>query len=188
MGDVLRLTGTNFTLLFPDDRTNVTLNSSVAADNAIATTNFEAMLFEDGEIVATNLAALEAGPYTMTIDNVSGTFGVYKVNLTLPNRAFYDLFIRHTTDMVTVRQEQVDTTTRAEIQSLSYGNRQYDFTLASVAVPARKVAAGVLDTVRIRQRYDGAADFTGPNLVLDETIEFTYTNLGDTNPENVIPT
>ena len=188
MGDVLRRTGANFTLLFPDDRTNTTLNSSTPGADGIATTNFEGMLFEDGEIVATNLAALEAGPYSMTIDNVSGTFGVYKVNISLPNRAMYDLFLRHTTAMVTVRQEQFDTTTRAEIQSLSAGNSRYDFTIAVSNIPARNVAAGVLDTVRVRQRYDGAADFSAGNLVLDETYEFTYASLGDTNPSTVIPT
>jgi hypothetical protein len=188
MGDVLRRTGTNYTLLFPDDRTNVTLNSSTGGDDGIATTNFEGMLLEDGEVVATNLAALEAGPYSMTIDNVSGTFGVYKVNISLPNRATYDLLLRHTADMVTERLEQFDTTTRAEIQSLSRGNARYDFTIAAVNIPARKVAAGVLDSVRIRQRHDGASTFSGADLALDEIFEFTYANLGDTNPITVLPT
>jgi endoglucanase Acf2 len=187
MGDVLRRTGTNYVLLFPDDRTNTTLNSSTPGDNGIATTNFEGMLFEDGEVVATNLTALATAPYLMTIDNVSGTFGTYKVNITLPERATYDLFIRHTADIVTVRQEQFDTTTRPELMSLSQGNTRYDFTIAGVNIPARQVAAGVLDQITVTHYADGAA--VGPTAITStQTYEFTYGNLGDTNPSAVIPT
>lgn len=188
MAEVLRRLGANFFLLFPDDRANTTLNSSTPGADGIATTNFEAMLLRDGEVVATNLAALLAGPFNLTIDNVSGQFGVYKVNLTLDTRGFYDLFIRHTTDMVTTRSAHFDLVTRPEILSLSQGNTRYDFTLALADIPARQVAQGVLSTVRVRQRYDGAADFSAGNLVLDQTYELYYDNLGDTNPNAVVPT
>lgn len=187
MGDVLRKTGANYTLLFPDDRTNTTLNASTPGANGIATTNFVGMLLEDGEVVATNLAALLAGPFNMTIDNVSGAFGIYKVNITLPNRSTYDLYLRHTTDIVTVRHEQFDLLTRHEIPSMSRENLKYDFVVAAVDVPARSVAAGVLDTLRIRRRFDGATTFVGGDLISDTTLEFTYTSLGDTNPLSVEP-
>ena len=187
MGDVLRRTGVNYALLFPDDRTNITLNSSTAGDNGIATTSFEGMLFCDGEVVATNLTALEAPPYLLTIDNVSGTFGAYKVNVTLPSRATYDLFLRHTTDIVTVRQEQFDTTTRPEIMSLSQGNTRMDFTIAGANIPARNVATGVLDKITATHYADGAT--VGPSAVTSTQVyELTYNALGDTNPSAVIPT
>lgn len=189
MGDVLRRTGSNFALLFPDDRTNTTLNSSTGGDDGIATTNFEGMLLEDGEVVATNLTALEAGPYNMTIDNVSGTFGVYKVNITLPNRGFYDLILRHTTAMVTERQEQFDTTTRPEIMSLSQGNTRFDFVTALVNtdVGTRNVAAGVLDNITVTHYADGETVGAGA-ITTTQTYEFWYDTLGDTNPSSVRPT
>jgi hypothetical protein len=187
MGDVLRKTGANYVLLFPDDRTNTTLNSSSPGSDSIATTDFEGMLLENGEVVATNLAALEAGPFNLTIDNVSGAFGIYKVNLTLPNRSTYDLFLRHTSALITVRQEQFDMLTRDEIGSVSRENTRYDFTIAAANIPARNVQSGVLDKMRIRRRFDGAADFSAGNLVQDLIIEFTYPSLGSTNPSAVIP-
>lgn len=187
MADVLRKIGANFVVLVPDDDTNNTLNSSSAGQDGIATTNFVAVLWENGEPIG-NLTTLEAGPYNLTIDNVSTTdVAGYKVNITLPNRSFYELWIKHTTDMVAYRQEQFDLTTRDEIGSVSKDNTRYDFVVAASAVPARNVAAGVLDTLRVRRRYDGAADFTAPNLISDITIEFTYTSSGDTNPITVEP-
>ncbi len=138
--------------------------------------------------MATNLAALVSS-FSLTIDNVSGTdVAGYKVNLSLPNRSFYELWINHTADMIAFRQQQFDLVTRPEVLSLSRGNTRYDFTIATVNIPARSVAAGVLSEVRVRQREDGAATFAGSDLVLDETFEFSYANLGDTNPISVIPT
>lgn len=180
MGDVLRKTGTNYVLLFPDDRTNTTLNSSTPGADGIATTNFEGMLLKDGEVVATNLAALEAAPYNMTIDNVSGAFGVYKVNIDIPTRGTFDLYLRHSSDMVVVRHEQFDLLTRGEISSLFRGNVRWDFNIATVAVPARNVAIGVLDTIRLRS-------FDGVTVVEDRTVEMVYATSGDTNPINAIP-
>lgn len=187
MGDVLRKTGSNYVLLFPDDRTNTTLNSSSPGADAIATTNFEAMLLRDGEVVATNLAALTAAPYNLTIDNVSGQFGVYKVNLDLPTRGTYDLFVRHSTAMIVVRQEQFDLQTRDEIGSVSRENTRIDFTIAASPIGGRNVAAGVLDKMRVRRKFDGAPDFSAGNLLSDVTVLFTYANLGDTNPSSVSP-
>jgi hypothetical protein len=187
VADVLRKIGANFVVLVPDDDSNDTLNGSSAGQDGIATTNFTAALWENGEPIG-NLTTLEAGPYNLTIDNVSTT-GVagYKVNITLPNRSFYELWIKHSTGMVAYRQEQFDLSTRDEIGSVSRDNVRYDFTVASSPVPARKVATGVLDTLRVRRRYDGAADFSAGNLVSDVTIEFTYETLGDTNPITVEP-
>ena len=118
----------------------------------------------------------------MTIDNVSAAFGAYKVNITLPNRSNYDLFLRHSTDMVVPRIEQFDMKTRDEVGSVSPENLRSDFIIAGADIPARKVAAGVLDKMRIRRRFDGAPDFTAPNLASDVTVFFTYAALGDTNP------
>lgn len=187
MGDVLRKIGANFVLLIPDDETNDTLNGSSPGADAISTTSFEAALWENGELVATSLAILVSS-FGLTIDNVSGTdVAAYKVNLTLPNRSFYELWIRHASAMIAFRQEQFDLRTRDEIGSVSRENVRIDFTIATVNIPARQVAAGVLDKMRIRRRFEGAADFTAPNLADDVTVEFTYANLGDTNPINVIP-
>jgi hypothetical protein len=181
MSEILAVPGANFILLLPDDRTNVTLNGSVAGNDGIATTDFEGMLMENGEVVATNLAALEASPFFMTIDNVSGTFGLYKVNLTLPNRSKYDLFLRHTADLITVRHEALDTQVRHEVLSLARGNTRYDFTLASGGSGAAQNAAdGVPESLRIRNFFPGTT-----TVVSDVTLLFYYTDPGDTNPESV---
>lgn len=187
MPEDLRRTGSNFFLLIPDDESNNTLNGSTGGDDGIATTNFEATLWENGEVVAADLATLVSS-FGLTIDNVSGTdVAGYKVNLTLPNRSFYELWIRHTTAMVAFRQQQFDLITRAEGLSVIRGNTRYTFNIAASEVGARNVAIGVLDTVVVEHRFDGAADFSAPNLVSSITLEYTYATLGDTNPSLVAP-
>jgi hypothetical protein len=187
MAEVLRRTGANFLVLVPDTEGNTTLNGSTPGQDAIATTNFIAIMWENGELIATNLAALIAGPFNLTIDNVSGGIGGYKVNVTLPNRSFYELWIRHTTAMLAFRQEQFDLKTRPEIGSVSKENVRVDFTIAAAPVPSRNVAAGVLDTMRIRRRFEGATTFNPADLVSDVTVSFRYATLGDTNPVSVEP-
>lgn len=188
MAEVLRRTGTNFMLLIPDSEGNTTLNSSTPGQDGISTTGFVAALWENGELVATNLAALIAAPFNLTIDNVSGGIGGYKVNVTLPNRSFYELWIRHSSAMLAFRQEQFDLKTRLEIGSVSKENVRIDFAIAGAPVPARNVATGVLDTMRIRRRFEGASTFDSADLVSDVTINFRYATLGDTNPISVEPT
>lgn len=187
MADVLRKIGANFIVLVPDDDTNNTLNGSSAGQDGIATTNFVAALWENGEPIG-NLTTLTSAPFNLTIDNISTTdVAAYKVNITLPNRSFYELWVKNTAAIVAYRQEQFDLSTRDEIGSVSRDNVRYDFIVAAAPVPARNVATGVLDTLRVRRRFDGSADFSAGNLVSDVTIEFTYTTIGDTNPIIVEP-
>lgn len=190
MADVLRRTGTNFTLIAPDLDATIALNGSAPGDLAIPTASFVAVLWEDGEPTPFTLADLLLPPFLLTIDNVSepvAPLGQYRVNLTLPNRSVYELWIRHTTDMVAFRREGFDLRTRAEGLSQTRGNTQIDFTVAAVQVSARNVAVGVLDSMRVRTRLEGAPDFTASNLVSDEIVEFVYATVGDTNPIQVRP-
>lgn len=188
MADVLRRPGANFLLLVPDDAGNDTLNGSTPGANGISLAGFEAALWEDGEPAAADVAALVAAPFLLSIDNVSQTdLAMYKVNLTLPNRAFYELWIRHPTAMVAFRQEQLDLRTRAEILAQIRGNTRVDFTIAVAQVPARNVAVGVLDTMRVRHRFDGAPTFDPGDLVSDLTLNFYYAVMGHTNPSSVRP-
>lgn len=188
MADVLRRTGANFLLIVPDDIGNDTLNGSSPGADAISLAGFEAALWENGEPVAATVAALVAAPFFLTIDNVSQTdLAMYKVNLTLPNLAVYELWLRHPTAMVAFRQEQFDLRTRSEILSQIRGNTRVDFTLATSAIPARNVAVGVVDTMRVRHKYDEALTFDPGDLVSDVTVEFYYAVLGHTNPSRVEP-
>lgn len=188
MGDVLRRTGENFLLIVPDDAGDDTLNGSSPGADGISLAGFEAALWENGEPVAATIAALVAAPFFLTVDNVSQTdLAMYKVNLTLPNRSFYELWIRHPTAMVAFRQEQFDLRTRAEVLAQIRGNSRVDFTIAVAQVPARNVAVGVVDTMRVRHRFDGATTFDPVDLVSDVTVQFHYAVMGHTNPSSVRP-
>lgn len=178
---VLYKEGAVSVLLLPDDETNTTLNASTPGADGIALTNFTIGLWQDGELVSDTIATLQASPFFLTIDNVSGAnVGMYKLNITLDTPGHYELFANHSVDMQAFRSEQIDNLTREEIGSLSRANLRYDFTVATVAVPARNVAAGVLDKLRIRRKSESDADFTSP--IEDVEVLFTYETTGDTNP------
>jgi len=184
MSDTLRRTGTNFTMLIPDAEGNTTLNGSSPGDDGISTASFVAALWENGEDIG-DLTTLLAPPYNLTIDNVSiaGALAGYKLNIDLPNRSVYELWIKHATDMLAFRRVSFDVVTRAEVLSLERGNTRYTYRLATLPVGApRNVAVGVLDTILVETRFDGAANFAGANLVSSKVIELSYAIFGQTNP------
>lgn len=191
MADVLRRTGPNLTLIPPDLDGNITLNGSSPGDLDISSAGFSAVLWENGAPTPFTLVDLLSPPFSLTIDNVSDTFaplGMYRVNLTLPNRSLYELWIKHTPDMVAFRQETFDLVTRAEVLSLERGNTRYTYRLATVPAGApRNVAVGVLDTILVETRLDGTPDFSAPNLVSSKVIELSYAAQGQTNPVLVEP-
>jgi hypothetical protein len=174
--------------LIPDSDTDDAINGSSSGDDAIPTTGFVAAMWKDGEDIG-DLAVLEAAPYNLTIDNVSiaGALAGYKVNITLPDRAMWTLWMRHPTSMLAFRQASFDLVTRAEVLSTIQGNTRTTFNFSELGVPARKVGPGVLDTMTVEQRYDGATDFTAPNLVSSLTLNFVYDVVGQTNPILVAP-
>ncbi len=185
MSEALERTGAQAVLLIPDDDSNITLNSSTAGDDGIALTDFTFHLWEDGEYIGTN-ATLTAGPYNLTVDNVSSTSpaqGAYKVNLSLPNRSKWIFLATHTTAMVTNRIEELDTLSRDELGSTSRGNTKLVFRTASTDIAGQNASAGVLSEMDVITRYAGDADFSSPKETV--TFKFFYQAFGETNPIRV---
>jgi len=191
MADVLRRPGLNFTLVPPDLDSDIGLNGSTPGDLAISTAGFSAVLWKNGEPTPLTLGALLAPPYSLTIDNVSEPsipLAQYRVNFTLPDRALYDFWIKHATSMIAFRQESFDTFTRDSMLSITKENTRTTFNLATVAVGApRNVAVGVLNTVLIERRFNGALTFAGADLASSRLLEFYYAASGQTNPVRVVP-
>ncbi len=60
---------------------------------------------------------------------------------------------------------------------------QREFTVATVNIPARNVAAGQLDSVTLKVKADSASDWSAP--VSTKTLYFVYLNMGDSDPIRV---
>lgn len=191
MADVLRRPGLNFTLVPPDLDSDIGLNGSAPGDIGISTAGFDAVLWIEGAFPPVTLGDLLAPPYSLTIDNISEPItplAMYKVNITLPEYTVYELWIKHATSMIAFRQESFDLFTSPSSLSITDGNtkRTYNFATVPVGQP-RNVAVGVLNTIDIVHRFDGAATFEGADVASATTLEMRYALQGQTNPVAVVP-